>query len=42
MKAYGGMEIQLFQFLTFALGGGMGLSSCLGCFNIGERDPSTH
>jgi len=40
MKTYVGVEIQLHAFLTLALVGNWS-PSCLDCFTLGERAPST-
>jgi hypothetical protein len=42
MKAYGGVDVQIYIFLTLALAGGEWSASHPGRFTPGERAPSTH
>jgi hypothetical protein len=43
MKAYGRMKVYLYNFLIFAVGGGIMWSlSSPGCLTMGERAPRNH
>jgi hypothetical protein len=42
MKAYGGVDVLIDIFLTFALAGGEWAASRPSCFTPGERAPGTH
>jgi hypothetical protein len=42
MKLYGGVDVQIYTFLTSSLAGGDWSASCWSCFTPGERAHGTH